>query len=100
MRSREEGVKTLADAPQQLCCGMEINLGTGNAVMPKVRREQRELGPEIDSFLIPCQKSSNGECTAQIMKARASLSFGTTQTTLSQDLQKHAGKRWMSVFGA
>src|ERR1039457_6327243 len=37
---------------------------------------------------------------AQIMNARASLSFGATKTALSQDLQKDTGERWMSVFGA
>src|SRR5262245_26653167 len=68
--------------------------------MTKVRGEQRELGPEIDSFLIPRQEPPHGKGMEQIMNARPGLSFGATEVALSQYLQKDARERSVSVFGA
>lgn len=46
-----------AHALQELCRGMEINLGASDSGVPQISREQRELGREVVTVTIPCQKA-------------------------------------------
>ena len=69
----EAGLMSPGDFAHEIVGQLQVALRTGQADVPKVRGQKRQLCAEIDVLFTPQQKPKTREGMAQVMKPNAAI---------------------------